>query len=200
MAQHVGEAVHVLLEVHDRQLVSTLYNWATVHKPKTINHEGLLLTRDRENCGSVRACICHYSRITIRTVPQPKSDTLVRQGMPVATVNQLNGNLLCGCGLRQEQREQCASNLQEWLGMPSRGHRGNTAYQQHFSSLYPTQDYGRLGTVRLGTVRNTCSRTRLQDGGRRLRPHGPRERLRGVPLRHSTDESIEQRRNLVGGE
>src|ERR1035437_3656477 len=37
-------------------------------------------------------------------------------------------------------------------------------------------------------------------GGRRLRPHGPRVRLRGVTLRHSTDESFEQRRNLVGGE
>ena len=57
MVQHVGEAVHVPLEVHDRRLVRTLYNWATVHKPKTISHEGLLLTRDRENCGSVRACI-----------------------------------------------------------------------------------------------------------------------------------------------
>jgi hypothetical protein len=36
---------------------------------------------------------------------------------------------------------------------------------------------------------------RQQVGGRRLRPHGPHGRLRGVTLRHSTDESFEQRRN-----
>jgi integrase len=33
-----------------------------------------------------------------------------------------------------------------------------------------------------------------QDGGRRLRPYGPRARLRGVGQRHITDESFEQRR------
>ena len=31
---------------------------------------------------------------------------------------------------------------------------------------------------------------------RRLKPHGPHVRLRGVGLRHSTDEPFEQRRNL----
>jgi hypothetical protein len=42
--------------------------------------------------------------------------------------------------------------------------------------------------------------TEPQDGGRRLRPHGPRARLRGVTPQNSTDESFEQRRNIVGGE
>ncbi len=40
--------------------------------------------------------------------------------------------------------------------------------------------------------------TAPQDGGRRLRPHGPRARLRGVTPRNSTDESFEQRRIIVG--
>ena len=45
-----------------------------------------------------------------------------------------------------------------------------------------------------------CDDIQSQDGGRRLRPHGPHVRLRGVGQRHSTDESFEQRRNIVGGE
>jgi hypothetical protein len=39
-----------------------------------------------------------------------------------------------------------------------------------------------------------------QAAGRRLRPYGPRERLRGVGRRHSTDETFEQGRKHVGGE
>ena len=39
-----------------------------------------------------------------------------------------------------------------------------------------------------------------QVGGRRLRPYGPHVRLRGVGPRHSTDESFEQGRSIVGGE
>jgi hypothetical protein len=42
--------------------------------------------------------------------------------------------------------------------------------------------------------------TEPQDGGRRLRPHGPRVRLRGVTLRRSTYEPFEQRQAVVGGE
>src|SRR5262249_59093784 len=33
---------------------------------------------------------------------------------------------------------------------------------------------------------------RRRDGGRRLRPQGPRASVRGVTVRHSTDESFEQ--------
>ncbi len=42
--------------------------------------------------------------------------------------------------------------------------------------------------------------TEPQDGGRRLRPHGPRVGLRGVTLRRSTYEPFEQRQAVVGGE
>ena len=45
-----------------------------------------------------------------------------------------------------------------------------------------------------------CGESQSQDGGRRLRPHGPRVRPRGVTPRHSTDESFEQRQAIVGGE
>jgi hypothetical protein len=48
--------------------------------------------------------------------------------------------------------------------------------------------------------RRCLRRNQSQGGGRRPRPHGPRVRPRGVTQRHSTDESFEQRRNIVGGE
>jgi len=54
--------------------------------------------------------------------------------------------------------------------------------------------------TRTGRPRRCLRRNQSQDGGRRLRPHGPRVRPRGVTQRHSTDESFEQRRNIVGGE
>src|SRR3982075_1551064 len=54
--------------------------------------------------------------------------------------------------------------------------------------------------TRTGRPRGCLRQESLQDGGRRLRPYGPRVRLRGVTQRHSTDESFEQRRNIVGGE
>jgi hypothetical protein len=49
--------------------------------------------------------------------------------------------------------------------------------------------------TRTGRPRRCLRRNQSQDGGRRLRPHGPRVRPRGVTRRHSTDESFEQRRN-----
>ena len=49
--------------------------------------------------------------------------------------------------------------------------------------------------TRTGRPRKCLRRTQWQDGGRRLRPHGPRVRHRGVTLRHSTDEPFEQGRN-----
>jgi len=48
--------------------------------------------------------------------------------------------------------------------------------------------------TRTGRPRRHLRPTRQQVGGRRLRPYGPRVRLRGVGQRHSTDESFEQRR------
>src|SRR5271157_382973 len=51
-----------------------------------------------------------------------------------------------------------------------------------------------------GDLGDACDESQPQDGGRRLRPHGPRVRLRGVTQRYSTDESFEQRRSIVGGE
>src|SRR5450755_308275 len=50
------------------------------------------------------------------------------------------------------------------------------------------------------TSETPVAATEPQDGGRRLRPYGPRAHLRGVGQRHSTDESFEQRRKIVGGE
>src|SRR5438445_11235166 len=54
--------------------------------------------------------------------------------------------------------------------------------------------------TRTGRPRGCLRRSWSQDGGRRLRPHGPHVRLWGVTLRHSTDESFEQRQVIVGGE
>jgi hypothetical protein len=52
-------------------------------------------------------------------------------------------------------------------------------------------------------LETSCTRTgrhltpvRQQVGERRLRPHGSHARRRGVILRHSTDESFEQRRQV----
>jgi hypothetical protein len=71
---------------------------------------------------------------------------------------------------------------------------------------------GRSGVVEDPTARleTSCTRTgrprrhlwwqQPQDGGRRLRPHDPRARLRGVTLRRSTYEPFEQRQAVVGGE
>src|ERR1019366_4022279 len=58
----------------------------------------------------------------------------------------------------------------------------------------------KLHTREPGDLGDACDESSSQDGGRRLRPHGPRVRLRGVTQQHSTDESFEQRRNIVGGE
>jgi len=47
-----------------------------------------------------------------------------------------------------------------------------------------------------GRPRRHLTPVRQQVGERRLRPHGSRARHRGVTLRHSTDESLEQRRQV----
>ena len=48
--------------------------------------------------------------------------------------------------------------------------------------------------TRTGRPRRHLTPVRQQVGERRLRPHGSYARPRGVTLRHSTDESFEQRR------
>jgi hypothetical protein len=48
--------------------------------------------------------------------------------------------------------------------------------------------------TRTGRPRRHLTPVRQQVGERRLRPHGSHARHRGVTLRHSTDESFEQRR------
>ena len=64
--------------------------------------------------------------------------------MSVATVNKLNGNLLRGCRLRKEQREQGATNLQEWFGMLFKHRAENTACKRHFSNLRNSRGYGKI--------------------------------------------------------
>src|SRR5262245_8488533 len=54
--------------------------------------------------------------------------------------------------------------------------------------------------ARTGRPRRHLWRTKPQVGGRRLRPHGPHARLRGVTQRNSTYEPFEQRHETVGGE
>ena len=50
--------------------------------------------------------------------------------------------------------------------------------------------------TRTGRPRRHLTPVRQQVGERRLRPHGSHARHRGVTLRHSTDESFEQRRQV----
>ena len=50
--------------------------------------------------------------------------------------------------------------------------------------------------TRTGRPRRHLKPVRQQVGERRLRPHGSHARHRGVTLRHSTDESFEQRRQV----
>lgn len=54
--------------------------------------------------------------------------------------------------------------------------------------------------ARTGDLGDTCRPTGQQVGGRKLRPHGPRVRPRGVGQRNSTYEAFEQRPAPVHGE
>src|ERR1019366_8915549 len=103
------------------------------------------------------------------------------------------GGLWSSEKMQSGRRRPCNARKATWSGTLARvpAQSGVVEDPRHALKLH-AREPGDLG--------DACCPGWWQDGERRLRPHGSHVRSRGVTQRHSTDESLEQRRNIAGGE